>query len=85
MIVYPPYIAEFTNISPGKHVIEFEYFGNRINTFGALHNASDNNNGERSWKGPNMWYVKDNEWSYDYVVEETGIVSSPRIEFIVKK
>ena len=85
MIVYPPYIAEFTNISPGKHVIEFEYFGNRINTFGALHNASDNNNGERSWKGPNMWYVKDNEWSYDYVVEETGIVSSPQIEFIVKK
>ena len=50
-----------------------------------LNEIGYNNNGERSWKGPNMWYVKDNEWSYDYVVEETGIVSSPQIEFIVKK
>ena len=35
-----------------------------------------------SWYGPDYWYYADgNGWSYEYVLKETGMLSSPRIIF----
>lgn len=77
-IVYPPYILE-TDVSAGKHTIEFVAFGNRVNTFGVLHDVSNT-----EWVDPTSWYKKDYEWSYEYTPKSTGIISSPVIEVIEK-
>ena len=77
-IVYPPYILE-AEVNAGKHTVEFICYGNRVNTFGSIHNVSTNN-----WIGPNHWYAKNYDWSYEYAPKETGIISSPIIEIIEK-
>lgn len=77
-IVYPPYILE-TDVTAGKHKIEFIAFGNRVNTFGSIHNI-----GNDSWVGPSHWYSKNYEWSYEYAPKTTGIITSPVIEVIEK-
>ncbi len=90
IIAYKPYLLNIDNVSAGKHTIEFKLFGNRVNTFGALHNCDYS-----TWFGPTKWYgyynstnswtiVENNElystrWSYDYILKETGIISSPVI------
>lgn len=71
-IAYEPYKAMFKNVSAGRHTLTFKVFGNRANTFGAVHNCSYS-----TWYGSNMWYTKDAEWSYEYVLKETGILASP--------
>ena len=90
IIAYKPYLLNIDNVSAGKHTIEFKLFGNRVNTFGALHNCDYS-----TWFGPTKWYGyynstnpwtigENNElystrWSYDYILKETGIISSPVI------
>lgn len=77
-IVYPPYILE-VDVPAGKHVVEFKIFGNRVNTFGPLHDCA-----RGVWVGPGRWYTADYEWSYEYEPKITGIISSPVIEVIKK-
>lgn len=77
-IVYPPYILE-ADVTAGKHKIEFIGFGNRINTFGSIHNI-----GNDYWFGPSHWYSKNYEWSYEYALKPTGILTSPTIKVIIK-
>ena len=74
-IVYPPYTLKIENVSQGKHVVEFKVFGNRVNTFGPIHNSTKN-----KWTGPTSWYTNDYEWSYEYEPKPMGIISSPVIE-----
>lgn len=90
IIAYKPYLLNIDNISAGKHIIEFKFFGNRVNTFGALHNCD-----YWTWFGPTKWYsfsdstdpwdagerneLYSTRWSYEYVLKETGIISSPVI------
>lgn len=62
-----------------KHTIEFIAFGNRVNTFGSIHNISND-----YWVGPSHWYSKNYEWSYEYDPKPTGIMASPTIEVIKK-
>ena len=89
-LTFAPYILEVSDIKPGEHTVEFKAFGNRVNTFGAVHNS-----GYSSWFGPSIWYTYKNgvfdkdstrdyaySWSYDYVLKETGILSSPIIQIM---
>ena len=75
-IVFAPY--EVVTDCPGKgtHRLEFTLFGNRSNTFAALHNY-----GNQQWYDGNMWYPTDT-MSYEYILENTGILSSPVLEII---
>lgn len=74
-IVFPPYVCKFNDIEKGAHKIELTLYGNRHNTFGSLHNYSLD-----TWYGPSHWYAKDGEgWCYEYMLKETGILSSPVI------
>ena len=73
-------LACIRNIKKGKHTIEFKLFGNRHNTFGALHNCSIN-----KWVGPDYWYTKDDTWCYEYNTKETGILKSPVITMYTNK
>lgn len=81
-IVYSPYALKTENIAKGRHTIEFTVFGTRVNTFGSLHNYNQRGKYEfdNIWYGPDYWYQKDGEgWSYEYILKETGMLSSPRI------
>lgn len=79
-IAFAPYEKEVKNLSAGKHTIEFKLFGTRVNTFSALHNC----NKSEKWKGPSYWYSRNDGWSYEYCLKETGILSSPVIEIFGK-
>lgn len=79
-IVCPPYCTTIRNLKKGKHKICFELLGNRVNTFSALHNTEDT-----SQVAPQHWYTKNQKWSYEYVLKESGILASPVIEILKKE
>lgn len=76
VIACAPYKLQIDGIKAGKHKVELEFFGNRYNTFSALHNC-----GNITWPGPSMWYSEKENWCYEYVLKNTGIMQSPVIEF----
>ena len=76
-IVYEPYTLKADGIKAGRHTVEFTVYLSRYNTFGSMHNISDNN-----WIGPNHWYSNDDKWCYEYVLKDAGILASPVIEIL---
>ncbi len=74
-VAFAPYEASFETVEPGEHEIEITAFGNRFNTFGALHNADRSDN----WHGPGAWRKKGARWSYEYRLRPAGILSAPVI------
>ena len=79
-IVFSPYNLKASNVSKGKHTIEFTVFGNRYNCFAALHNAEI----ALKWAGPGMWFTKGDRWCYEYRIRDFGILASPIISVIKK-
>ena len=78
-IAFSPYALEIRDITPGKHRLEIEFFGNRYNTFGALHNCNET----LSWKGhPNSYRTVGEAWSYEYQIHPQGILKAPVIKII---
>ncbi len=75
-IAFDPYTTAPAHISAGEHEIEWILYGNRYNTFAALHCCGD----KRHWFGSDAWYTTDDEWSYDYQLKDTGILASPVLE-----
>lgn len=71
-IVFAPYDLMIKNVAAGQHIIEFQLFGNRHNTFGGLHNC-----GYNIYYGQHYWYSTDQSWSYEYNIKQTGILKSP--------
>ncbi|MBO5754513.1 MAG: hypothetical protein J6R89_00490 [Clostridia bacterium] len=83
-VAYAPYTLTVEGVTAGEHELTFTLLGSRVNTFGALHNSSAN-----VWFGPTIWYTGDLRkpdgtdaaaWSYEHVLAETGILSSPIVE-----
>ncbi|MCL2603719.1 MAG: hypothetical protein FWD90_04495 [Defluviitaleaceae bacterium] len=75
VIAYAPYTVDLDILPPGRNDMDITAYGNRVNTFGALHNA----NKAETWFGPDAWRTTGNAWSYEYRVKPTGILVSPRI------
>lgn len=76
-IVFEPYTIRIKNVKKGSHTIEFKFFGNRLNTFGAVHNC-----GKNTWYGPIHWYSEGDSWCYEYNLKPTGILKSPVVQFV---
>lgn len=73
-IVLPPY--RFTQkVASGSHTVELTLFGNRINTFGTLHNCNEN----CTWFGPDAWRTKGDGYSYEYQLHRVGILKAPEV------
>lgn len=72
---FSPHRVFKNEVSAGTHTLELTLFGTRINCFGALHNCSS-----QSWIGPNFWYTKGADWSYEYEIKPMGIMKSPTLE-----
>ncbi|MCL2421656.1 MAG: hypothetical protein FWD03_07360 [Defluviitaleaceae bacterium] len=77
IIAYAPYHINLGYLAEGRHELEITAYGNRINTFGTLHNADE----KLSWVGPNAWRSENYDWSYEYVLKPTGILKAPRLTF----
>lgn len=75
-IVFEPYDAYIKDLKAGSHKVTITCFGNRNNTFGALHWHSD----YRRWFGPNAWRTVGDEWAYEYKLEPAGVLVSPLIK-----
>lgn len=93
-IFMSPYTVKINGLKAGKHKIEFKYFGNLYNSFGALHNCTETDIMQGTWCGPSFWYSKNDNWAddvnikgnwtYGYMLKDTGILSSPVIHVYEK-
>ena len=77
VIAYPPYTLKVDDVESGNHLIEITAYGNRVNTFGPIHDA-----GHRTYVSPTAWYTTGYKYSYDYEPKATGLLSSPVIEVL---
>jgi hypothetical protein len=78
IVALAPYRINCGKVSGGSHTLKLKVFGNRINAFGALHNADET----EEWYGPNLWRTEGNKWSYEYHLKQMGILTTP--EFWVR-
>ena len=77
---FSPYTIDVKDVKAGKHTIEFKLFGNRYNSFAALHN----NNTSQTWFGPSVWRTVGDEYSYEYQLKDMGILAAPIVKIIEK-
>lgn len=76
-IAFAPYELTVRDVSGGKHTLEFEVFGNRYNTFSALHNLSADK--PRVYIGPAYWRSRGDNWSYEYNLRDFGLLKKPTL------
>ena len=74
-VIYPPYILELGELTEGRHRVEITLMGHRRNSFGPVHLADL----KADWIGPHAWRTEGDEWCYDYMICEEGLLSSPEI------
>jgi len=74
-IAFAPYKLDLGLVDKGDHTINITAFGNRINTFGTVHNC----NNSALWAGPNAWRTTGNNWAYEYQLKPTGLLIKPFI------
>jgi hypothetical protein len=75
IIAYSPYRLA-VSCAPGTHRIDLTAFGNRVNTFGAVHHADET---EISF-GPSGWRTEGADWSNEYCLRRCGVLSSPVLQ-----
>lgn len=76
-IALSPYSLKAILDKSGEHKIEITAFGNRVNTFGTLHNCDHTT----TWFGPNAWRTEGTSWSYEYQLKPTGILVAPKMRY----
>ncbi|MDF2541384.1 MAG: hypothetical protein K0S47_1102 [Herbinix sp.] len=73
-IVFAPYCLNLGELS-GSTNLDITVYGNRVNTFGAMHNCDDN----CRWVGPGAWRTEGMSYSYEYQLKRCGVLASPRL------
>jgi hypothetical protein len=74
-IALSPYTIDLGRVKEGDHTIGITVYGNRVNTFGPVHNC----NHTEHWHGPNAWRTTGTAWAYEYQLKKSGILVSPTI------
>lgn len=69
-----PYSVDLGKLSEGEHTLDLIVSLSRINTFGTLHMCD----GKRDWYGPDGWYTEDEDWTYEYMLKNSGLITAPR-------
>lgn len=75
VVAYPPYLADLGTLKAGQHTISVTSYVSRRNCFGDVHNADE----KFSWQGPSAWVTSGSEWTYEYRLRRTGILTTPEI------
>ena len=73
-MAFAPYNMTVQTSDSGS--LDLVIFGNRSNTFGAVHRVCEGNN----WLGPDSWRTSGDEWSESYQLIPFGILSAPVIQ-----
>lgn len=73
-IAFAPYKCDIKT-TKGKHTLGLKLYGNRINTFGTLHNCNEG----CTWFGPDAWRTSGNSFSYEYQLKRVGILKTPDV------
>ena len=76
IIAYSPHRASLGILPRGHHEITVVLYGNRFNSFGALHNANTN----YVWYGNASYRTTGEEWTDGYMLRQAGIMSDIEIE-----
>ena len=79
IIAYAPNQLPLGKVEPGRHTLEIIAFIGRHNGFGYLHNSND----AFRWFGPDAWRTQGEEWTDQYHLKPTGILSA--VELFIKK
>ncbi len=79
-IAYPPYKLKVDNLKAGKHSVTYRLYGNRYNTFSALHSLISDK--DHVYTGPMYWRSSGDQWAYEYQTRPLGILKTPVIRFI---
>ncbi len=74
-IIYPPYILQIDGLKDGPHTITLTSYLHRYNTFGPVHVVNE----QCPWYGPDSWRTRDEDWSYQYHLRQTGVLKSPEV------
>ncbi len=74
-IIGSPYRVSIKAEEDGIHRLELKCFGNRVNTFGAIHDCDE----REVYFDPNAWRTTGDSWSYEYQLKRTGILKAPII------
>ena len=75
LVAYSPYVLTTGPLEAGIHHLKLTACGNRVNTFGPVHNCNET----ETWIGPNAWRTEGTSWSYEYQLKPTGILKAPQI------
>ena len=75
-LAFEPFDVTFKKVASGKHTLKVTLFGNRVNTFGTLHNCAE----LFDWYGPGAWRTYGDRWAYEYQLRKMGILISPKLE-----
>ena len=77
VIFTPPYKLTVKGVKKGEHRIDYVAYGNRYNTFSALHNLAADK--KRQYIGPMFWHSEGDIWSYEYNTRPMGILKAPTV------
>lgn len=80
IIAFSPYKLMLEPLKEGITSIDITAFGNRVNTFGALHNTDM----EDDRSSPNYWRTEGCGWSYEYCIRPSGILKAPVLTAEIK-
>jgi len=75
LIAISPWRADLGRPAAGTHRVDITAYGNRVNTFGALHNCEYAD----LWHGPGGWREEDYGWTYEYRLRDSGVLVAPRV------
>jgi len=74
VVAYAPYRVDLGPVT-GEHRLDITAYGNRANTFGALHNADE----KEGWFGPDVWRRTGDAWCDEYHLWVTGVLVAPKV------
>ena len=79
-IAFAPFRLRVDNLGIGEHKVKFVLYGNRYNTFSALHTLLADR--KHVYIGPDYWRSIDDGWAYEYQTRPMGILKTPIVRKI---
>lgn len=79
-IAFAPFRLRVDGLGSGEHKVKFVLYGNRYNTFSALHTLLADK--ERVYIGPDYWRSSGDGWAYEYQTRPMGILKTPVVRKI---
>lgn len=79
-IAYPPFKLKVDNLKAGNHKVTYRLYGNRFNTFSAIHSLLADKH--HVYIGPDFWRSSGDGWAYEYQTRPMGILKTPIIKIV---